>query len=397
MLLNNLTKKFKHWLPLAKSKIEKGASQLENSINNYDPKEIIPSKLIERLNTKLNSLPVYESYYDTLTINVHDYIHQWIINKEQNRKNCLVIKGNCVDNLYNILTSIFSEKSSLSKETIELDYQIFSLENLKQNRRDRLNYLQEKILEIQQQSDKKIILIPDLSYYFSRTIEGLEVLEKLLKLLDEDENKFWIIGCNHWLWLFLVKIYHWDAYIENARDLPLLSQENLQDILLPVLDLVEFDWNDLRRFLVELPNQNEDDHKIISQLQAKYFENLANLSQGCLGTASQLCFYSLRYVKNEETELSNLKINNPQLPDFPSITQSDRYLLFCIGLHGHLNKSDLANILGDDQIYITSQIECLVNLNLIHFLDHQNIAINPLFYSKLTKDLKDNHFLVESD
>lgn len=94
-----------------------------------------------------------------------------------------------------------------------------------------------------------------------------------------------------------MKIYHWDAYIENARDLPLLSQENLQDILLPVLDLVEFDWNDLRRFLVELPNQNEDDHKIISQLQAKYFENLANLSQGCLGTASQLCFYSLRYVK----------------------------------------------------------------------------------------------------
>ncbi len=393
MLLNELANKIKTWLPLAKSKIKKSASQWENTINNYDPKEILPTKLINRLNSKLDSLPIYKSYYDILAINIGDSVQKWLERNEQKYKNCLVIKGNCVDNLSDFLMTIFSQKSSLINEAMELDYQILSLDSFAQSRQERLEILEREILRIEKQSEQKIIFIPDLSSYFSRSIEGLEILENLLNLIDEDENKFWIIGCNHWLWLFLVKIYRWDAYIGNEWDLSPLSGENLQGILLPVLDLVEFNWNDLRG-LLELPNQNEDENTIISQLQTKYFETLANLSQGCLTTASKLCFNSFRYFKEEETGLSNLKINYPHFPDFPSITQSDRYLLFCLGLHNHLNKQDLAKILGDDQIHITSQIECLINLNLIHFLDNQNIAINPLFYPKLNQDLKDNHFLV---
>lgn len=385
-----LIEPLKKWLPSFSWKTNKSSPSLD--LTSKDKlSEPLPLKLINRLNDKLLGLPIQNYYQQFILENIISYTDKWLKDSESSLKNCLVINDNPVGNFGNVVSRIFENIDQFS--SYPESYYLFNSIINQEDRKIKLNYFQEELSKVKNRKEKTVVIIPDLSDYFLRTVQGLEILEKLLNFIDEDSEKLWLIGCNHWLWLFLTKIYRWDAYVQKSWNFPKLSQEDLQNLLEPVLNLLEFNWEDLQNFSLNLSNQNENQVVKIDNLKDKYFQTINNLSEGCLSIASQLCFSSLFYITDEDNPVSYLKLNYPSFPNFPSISQEDRYLLFALGLHHCLNKYDLALILGDDPIFLTSQIECLINAKLMIFMGN-NLILNPIYFYQLNQDLKDNHFLV---
>ena len=184
-------------------------------------------------------------------------------------------------------------------------------------------------------TDLNLAIIPNLSWCFLRSVEGLEGIDYLQDTLLRDRSQFWIIGSGQVGWDYLNSTLKLDAYCGTAINLPALSAEQIQDWLMPIIKRFDITFADaaihkrinrpkdliseakvsiehpteaiseisqevsatvqssIRALKDEmLPDQpNEEDTSVIED----YFERLTSISDGVAIVALQIFIKSLRY------------------------------------------------------------------------------------------------------
>ncbi|MGB7416530.1 MAG: hypothetical protein WA902_20160, partial [Thermosynechococcaceae cyanobacterium] len=315
---------------------------------------------------------------------------------------------------------------------------------------DQIQSKMNQVLEINnpEPDQKSVAIIPNLSWCFLRSAEGLDGIDYLRDCLLGDRTQFWVIGGGQVGWQFLNSILKLKAHCGEVVELPSLSGEQLQDWLMPIIDSLEihFDQSSIQDRLQELGEERSHSLKTLTAFweeirdtakslfrttqkdthQAKqteaddelrwsgYFERLSDLSEGVSTIALQLFIKSIRYEEVEsvsEQKQSNesdaeetdspksasccLVARMPRLPKLPDLEQDDLYILYSLLVHGDLTLDALSESLGEERQLVNDHVQLLRKTSLIE-QKGQVVKVNPIHYPRLKKELAGNNFIVKT-
>lgn len=238
----------------------------------------------------------------------------------------------------------------------------------------------------------EIIVIPNLSWCFLRTLEGLGGIEYLQSLLyNGSKNRFWIIGGGEVGWQYLNSVCAIEAYCGEVFVLPKLEPEDLESWLYPIIDKLEIVF-EAPRIKKQILDGDKDN-------QTNYFDRLANISKGVSTVAVQTFLKSVRYEKtdeepeNKEPSQKNIVAQTPKLPKLAELESADQYLLYSLLLHGDLTIDTLAQSLGDSESEVQGRVQLLRREGIIEQKDNI-LKINPIHYPRIKEDLAANNFII---
>ncbi len=245
---------------------------------------------------------------------------------------------------------------------------------------------------------REIVVIPNLSWCFLRSMEGLAGIEYLqLLLCNGSRNRFWIIGGDEVGWQYLNSIFGLEAYCGKVFTLPGINSGELQEWLEPVLqDLdIMFDNPRIDRQILD----REKDNK------TNYFEHLTDISRGVSTVAVQAFLKSIYYEEIDQDQNGKdiaqpqgkrLIAQTPQLPQLPDLESADQYLLYSLLLHGDLTIGSLAQSLGDLEMEVQTRVQLLCRKGVIQQQDRV-IKINPIYYPRVKQVLTNNNFIISRE
>lgn len=272
-----------------------------------------------------------------------------------------------------------------------------------------------------------VIVIPALDRYFLRCIDGLEAIETIRQIIVDHPDYFWLVGCNSWAWSYLDKVCYISAYLDSCWRLSTLDALDFKAWLQPlqaVAELPPFENEETRSPSEQPPatpgstlpahaarqapdkKQAKTEPDWVSSDEQKYFSSIEKASNGVAAVAAALWQASLRYelvdpstdrpaqVDQDDDPLGKVQRGKIKVPDVPSLTVDDRYLLYAVLLHGSLSRQHLALSLAEPQGMVRAQLQSLSRQDLL-LRKNRGWVINPAYYPSLSKELKRNNFLVD--
>ena len=259
-------------------------------------------------------------------------------------------------------------------------------------------YLKEEGLE--DENRLEVAIIPNLSWCFLRSLNGLGGIEYIQSLLcNGSKNRFWIIGGGQVGWQYLNSVCSLEAYCGEVFTLPETSSEDFQDWLEPIVNDLDLTFEDPR-----IDKQIFDGDK---DNKTSYYDRLASISKGVATVAVQLFIKSLKYVeidsdedKSESDKSSpppkSLIAQTPKLPNLPDFESQDRYLLYSLLLHGDMTIAGLAESLGDMDSEVQAQVQLLRREGVVE-QKNKIVKINPIYYPRIKQNLASNNFIINRD
>ena len=391
MTMARMFQKFKSWLVNKRNFLLSWYTK--DSEETQEPERSLvdlPQEVREKLVAAIDKLPSNPADIEAIVSKIDESFNYWHQNPN-NADNCLVILSSPVTALSRILSEALDEWTQqqpvklrllpLSKRPTEITTIKAKLEH----------YLQSNQSEPQL---KEIVIIPDLSKYFLRSMEGLAGIEYLQSLLsDNSQHRFWIIGINHIGWEYLNCLYHLKAGCQEAFSLPAISAEQLSAWLSAIVDELDIAFAKPRLEKKMLDGDGDKDN------QTYYFKRLASISQGVSIVAVQSFLESICYQELDQPESKNHSQPNvlvaeiPELPNLPALESADQYLLYSLLLHDDLTISALAESLADEEQTVQARVQILRRQGIIQ-QQNEILKVNPLYYLQLQQYLESNNFIV---
>ena len=241
----------------------------------------------------------------------------------------------------------------------------------------------------------EIIVIPNLSWCFLRSLEGLQGIEYLQShLYNGSKNRFWIVGGGEVGWQYLNSVCAIEAYCGEVFVLPKLEPEDLESWLCPIIDKLNITF-EAPRIEQQILDGDKDN-------QTNYFDRLASISKGVSTVAVQAFLKSVRYeetdeeLDNKKDRLNNLVAQIPKLPKLAELESADQYLLYSLLLHGDLTIDTLAQSLGDSESEVQGRVQLLRRQGTVEQQDNI-LKINPIHYPKIKENLAANNFIINRE
>jgi len=362
----------------------------------------IPAEVETQLADALATLAPPQRHVDWVRDRIATHIKAWRANP-QHASNSVVIIGSPIERIDDIL-----DRSLQSELPAELE-RILPLWPL---RSDRVGHSRQDFdtklvfarpideAEADPDADRKIelMVVPALDRHFLRCIQGWDSIESWQAQISRDRDRFWVLGCNHWVWVFLDRVCQISAYLEQIEFLPTLESEDLQTWLAPLIEKITRHPDDPNSAdASDAPERNDD----------AYWQALASLSGGVGSTAAALWLRSL-HLRAENlpedpstiaaaslTDLAKLapQLIKPTLPGLPDFEAFDWYLLHSLLLHGGMTHRHLAASLGETDRQIRAHVQALQNQGILQ-TDGNRLRVNPAHYPKLCSELANNNFLI---
>ena len=245
--------------------------------------------------------------------------------------------------------------------------------------------------EDEDEDNLEIVVIPNLSWCFLRTLEGLEGIEYLQSLLyNGSRNRFWIIGGGEVGWQYLNSVCAIEAYCGEVFVLPELAPEDLESWLDPIINELGIVFDEPR--IKEQILDGDKDNK------THYFDRLADISRGVGTIAIQAFLKSIHYEEideeeNKQPQQDNVVAQIPKLPKLAELESADQYLLYSLLLHGDLTIAALARSLGDSESEVQGRVQLLRREGIVEERDRV-LKINPIHYPKIKQELAANNFII---
>ncbi len=232
------------------------------------------------------------------------------------------------------------------------------------------------------------MVIPNLAWCFLRSMDGLDGIDYLQKMLLHDSTRFWIIASGQVTWDYLNSITDIEADCGRVSPLPRLDSDSLRQWLKPVISELNITFAE-PRLESQILDGNRDSATI-------YFEDLVSVSKGVTVVALQAFLASIEYELEEEQTHGILQAQSPELPNLPNLESIDHYILYFLLLHGDITLSALAHSIDDRESRIRKRIRFLRESGLVEE-DHEILKINPIYYLKLKEELINNNFVIGND
>lgn len=381
----NTVQKFMNWLATRRnfifsrySKDGREAQEPERSLVE------LPLEIRNKLISAVESLPSNPAEEKAIASALNQAYKLW--HEDPNHSNnSISILNSPVDSVSRILVESLQEwaqQNSLDLKLLPLTSRPDAIETIKSRLE---HYLKSK----EEDSDRlEIVVIPNLSWCFLRSLEGLAGIEYLQSLLCEgSEKRFWIIGGGQVAWEYLSSVCTLEAYCGEVFNLPAIAAEDLQQWFEPIINELDIKFD-----------QPRIDQKILDgdkDSQASYFDSLANISQGVGTVAVQLFLKSIRYesVDEDHNKQKNLIAQTPILSKLPNLESADRYLLYSLLLHGDLTLASLAESLGDLESDVQARVQLLRRVGVVEQRD-KILKINPIYYPRVKQTLASNNFII---
>ncbi|MDJ0635096.1 MAG: winged helix-turn-helix domain-containing protein [Xenococcaceae cyanobacterium MO_188.B29] len=361
----------------------------------------LPSELREKLVNRVQNLPDHPTEKEAIVSALNENFTRWCDNPN-NTNNSIVILSSPVATASRILTKTlqqWSEEKQIKIELLEITARPTNIETIKSKLE---HYIQPKALEDDSEKEElEILVIPNLSWCFLRSLEGLAGIEYVQSLLcDGSKNRFWIIGAGQVGWQYLNLICNIEAYCGRVLTLPKIESEQLQEWFEPIIEEFDIVFDD-PSFEQKFLDKDKDN-------KTKYFDRLAGISQGVSIIAIQIFLGSIGYKKiddNEDKDDTNESsqpeskqpiAKMPSLPGLPPLEPDDQFILYSLILHGDLTISALAESLGDEQSEVQARVQILRRQGVIEQKD-KVLKINPIHYPALKQELANNNFIIHRE
>ncbi len=357
------------------------------SISLVNDTQPLPAPVHAHLVRQLRSLPHPPLYLSTLDSALETSLSHW---HQDPTCNSLVVLSNPTERIDRILTQIVQDHQTLRTTRKDPATVLHIIKPDPQlPRQDPQLLSQLDALDLPSASTQHYLVVPSLEAFWIRSIPGLDMMQQFLDRLATYPNCFWILGCNQWTWHYLDRVCQIAAYIDTVTSLPALDGSHLQDWILDYWSQVSINWR-------------VDDSKSEQERRRQYFNGLSDLAFGLGQVAAPLWIQSLRYprqdpdpVETDDPALSGVTLHfKPAVvPDLPSLTPADRFLLYSLLLHTLLTGDDLATSLGDPPSQVRAQCRYLLKAGVLD-LDKNHFRIQSAYYPQVKAALRNSSFMV---
>lgn len=367
------------WLPTGfKQLLDRLANKEEAAEQPEADRAELTSEQTEQLSAAVQSLPQHSLAPESLYSDIEAALEQWQDNP-QSSNNSLAILSSPAVAIANILSHDFKSQFAGYKPPIL----VLSTADCARESNQIQSLLEQRLEQMNAEQEQCIVVIPDLSQCFLRSVDGLSSLDFLQETLLQNPCRFTITGLDPVAWHYLGVVSHLAAYCSREHSLPELEAHQLQDWLQPVVDQFQLQFSH-HSTLQKATNDSPEDG---------YFKKLASLSNGNRTVAEKLFLQSIHPVDADHPE--TLELGLPQLPNLPSLEESDNYLLYSLLLHGEMTLSDLADSLGETVPTLRYQAQALQQSEVI-LQRKERLSINPIYDPKLRQSLALNNFVIDS-
>lgn len=386
-----MLKGFKNWLANSRRFLFKRYTK--DLIETQEPERTLvqlPPELREKLIERVANLPINPGDREAISTKLDEVYETWDANSISTN-NSMVVLSSPVTSVSRILTETlesWAEQKQISFRPLPLKARPEIADTIKSKLQHYLEqeFVQEAIADRQ----SEVVIIPNLSWCFLRSWQGLEGIEYLQsRLHDGFQDRFWIIGGGQVSWEYLNSVSNIEAYCKEVFTLPALTAEQLADWLQPIVEELNITFED-----PELNRQILDNDK---DNRTHYFECLADISQGVSNVAVQAFLKSIHYEEdnedNKEQHALGVVAKTPQLPELPDLDASEQYLLYSILLHGDLTISALAESLGDGESEVQAKVQALRHQGVVE-QQGKIVKINPIHYPNVKRELANNNFVI---
>ena len=358
----------------------------------------LPAQIRKKLVNAVENLPSNPADSKAISSTLNEAYEDWLDNPS-NSNNSVVILSSPVIAVSRILSETLEEWAKQKQAPLRLlpfEARPTDIKTVKSKLKHALE--ERDLVEGKNVEQSEIIVIPNLSWLFLRSLDGLEGIEYLQSLLYKgSKNHFWIIGSGEVCWQYLNSVCSLEAYCGEVLSLPAIESADLQSWLVPIFQDLNITFEKPR-----IDKQILDGDK---DYKTSYFDQLADISKGVATVAVQATLKSIKYEQDEDrdeseneseevkSEAKSLIAQTPELPKLPDLESVDQYLLYSLLLHGDLTMAALAESLGDLESEVQARVQLLRREGVVEQQDNV-VKINPIFYPRLKQELATNNFII---
>lgn len=387
----NSVERFRNWLADRRNFLF--SRYTKDKKENQEPERSLiqlPLELKNKLVTLVEDLPNNPADQEAILSAIDEAYELWQ-EDPNNASNSIVILSSPVASVSRILSKTIEEwtkQKQIALKLLSLTARPYAVEVIASKLKHELEPKEGKGEGVE------IVVVPNLSWCFLRSFEGLAGIEYLQSLLyDGSIDRFWIIGGGEVGWQYLDSVCAIEAYCGEVFSLPEIPADKLQSWLEPVINKLNiiFDEPRIKKQILDGDKDNK----------TSYFERLADISNGVAIVAVQAFLQSIYYEEAEETnhtepKQDNLVAQTPKLPSLPDLESADQYLLYSLLLHGDLTIAALAESLGDSESEVQGRVQLLRRQGIIEQRD-RILKINPIYYPRIKQELAANNFIINRE
>ena len=398
----NAVKRFRKWLSEQRgfifSRYTRDARQTQEPEKSLIE---LPPEVSQKLITGVENLPSNPADKEAIASTLDRTYELWKENPN-NTGNSVVVLSSPVAAVSRILSETleeWAEQKQVPLRLLPLTARMADIENITSKLKD---CLQSASTKNEDSPEKEIVVIPNLSWCFLRSLDGLDGIEYIQSLLyNGSKNRFWIIGAGQVGWQYLNSVCGIEAYCGEVFPLPAIEPEDLQSWFEPIVQDLDLKFDE-PRLDKQILDGNVDN-------KTSYFNHLADISKGVATVAVQAFLKSVHSQEDLEaesdevetdkklvnkSELKNLIVVKPNLPDLPDLESEDQYLLYSLLLHGDLTIYELAKSLGDLESQVQGRVQLLRREGVVEQQD-KVVKINPIHYPRIKQYLASNNFIIK--
>jgi len=384
--MSTVIQRFKTWIFESRSFVFSWYTKDRNQLQEPTKSLVeLPPDLRKKLIVATNKLADNPSDTEAINFCIDEAFEQWR-DHSQSAENSIVILTSPVMVVSRIIITIlenWAEEKQISVKVLPWNERPADANEIKSK-------LQQYLEQESQETDSKkpvVVVIPNLNWCFLRSMDGLDGIDYLQKMLLHDSNRFWIIASGQVTWDYLNSISDLEADCGRVVSLPELESDSLKTWLKPILTELNITFAD-PRLESQILEGNKDAETI-------YFEDLTSISRGISVIALRAFLASICYEPpndEDDPKLGVLQARSPGLPNLPNLESEHHYLLYFLLLHGDVTLPALAHSIGDKESKVRKQIKFLRGEGLIEEVKGI-LKINPIYYPKLKQELLNNNFI----
>ena len=380
-----ILQRFKTWIFESRSFVFSWYTKDRNQLQEPTKSLVeLPSSLREKLITATNKLADNPADTEAIRTSIDEAFEQWRENP-QRAENSIVILTSPVMVVSRIIITIlenWTEEKQVAVKVLPWNERPADPKAIQLKLQQYLEQKPEEIVEKQ----PEVLVILNLGWCFLRSMDGLDGIDYLQKMLLHDSNRFWIIATGQVTWDYLNSISDLEADCGRVVPLPKLESDSIREWLNPILSDLNITFADPR-----LESQILEGDK---DAETIYFDDLAAISRGISVIALQAFLASVTYHSpDEEAEQGVLEAQSPELPNLPDLESAHHYLLYFLLLHGDITLSALAHSIGDNESKVRKRMKFLRSEGLVESTG-EILKVNPIYYPKLEQELNNNNFII---